>query len=593
VALVTRLENGLAILPLAAMVLLAAAEATARAFGAAGIAGAGPLVQHATLWLGFLGAVVAAREGKLLSLALPELLPEGGWKRWAGILAGGLGGAASALLAVACYDLVRLEREGRGAIAYGLPVWVGQAVMPAAFALVALRLVQRADDRWSGRAWAAALTLAGFALALRPGWVEGAPPLAGVALVVVGLVAGMPLFAVLGGAAVWLFLADGTPIAAVPADAYRLAVHPTLPAIPLFTLAGFLLAEGRTAMRLLEVFRAAVGWLPGGTAIVAAILCAFFTAFTGGSGVTILVLGVLLVAALRADGYGERFALGHVTSAGSLGLLFPPAVPLIFYGIVANVPIPDLFVGGLLPGLLLVGLTAAYGVFVGWRSGRRQAFSFARLGRALWEAKWEISLPLLVLTLLFTGRATVVEAAALGTLWTLVIQVAIHREIPLPRLPKVLLDAAILVGGVILILCAALGLTSWLVDAQVPFRLLEWTQANVDSKLVFLLALNVLLLAVGCLMDVYSAIAVVVPLVAPLGLAFGVDPIHLGIIFIANLELGFLTPPVGLNLFLASYRFEKPILEVARAVLPFLALRAAVVLLITYLPFLTLALLDR
>jgi tripartite ATP-independent transporter DctM subunit len=575
------------------MVALAAAELVARRLGGA-VAGAGPIVQHLTLWLGFLGAAVAAREGKILNLATTEYLREGGAaRRWAGVAANAVGAAAAVLLAVACFELVRSEREAGGEIALGIPIWVGQLVLPFAFAAIALRLAHRADAAWSGRFVAFAALAGGLLVALRPAWIEGAPVWIGLALVALGTLCSGPLFAALGGSAVWLFLVDGTPIAAVPADAYRLAVHPTLPSIPLFTLAGFFLAEGKSALRLLELFRAAVGWMPGGTAVVAAVLCAFFTTFTGGSGVTILALGALLLQALRADGYPDRFSLGLVTSAGSLGLLFPPAVPLIFYGIVANAPIPDLFRGGLLPGLLLVGTTAAMGVAEGRRIGDRHAFSAARLARALLAAKWELSLPLVVFVLLFSGWATVVESAAAAALWAAVVQVAIHRELPLARLPRVLLDASLLVGGVLLILCAALGLTSWLVDAQVPLRLLDWAQATLESKWAFLLALNLLLLVVGCLMDIFSAIAVVVPLVAPLGAAFGVDPVHLGIVFIANLELGFLTPPVGVNLFLASYRFEQPILRVTRAVLPWLALRAAVVLVVTYVPFLTLALLDR
>jgi tripartite ATP-independent transporter DctM subunit len=575
------------------MVLLASAELAIRRFGGNGLPGAGPIVQHLTLWLGFLGAMVAAREGRILSLATSEYLPPGGLRRAAAIVAGFVGAAAASLLAVACWQLMWIERQFGGEIALGIPVWVGQAVLPVAFAFVAVRLARGADERWSGRLIAAGGIGLGLLLALSSASVEGAPVMIGLTVVIVGTLAGGPLFAALGGTAVWLFLVDGTPIAAVPADAYRLAVHPTLPSIPLFTLAGFFLAEGRSAQRLLDLFRAVVGWIPGGTAVVVAALCAFFTTFTGGSGVTILALGLLLLQALRSDGYRDRFSLGLVTSAGSLGLLFPPAVPLIFYGIVANVPIPDLFRGGLIPGLLLVAGTAAMGLWEGRHSGHRQAFSAAQLGRAIWAAKWEVSLPVVVVSLLFSGWATVVEAAAAAALWAAIIQVGIHREVAPRRLPRVLLDATVMVGGVLIILCAALGLTSWLVDAQVPLHLLDWAQANLDSKIAFLLALNVLLIAVGCLMDVYSAIAVIVPLVAPLGLAFGVDPIHLGIIFIANLELGFLTPPVGVNLFLASYRFEKPILEITRAVLPWLALRAAIVLLITYVPFLTLMLLDR
>ncbi|HSM12668.1 MAG TPA: TRAP transporter large permease subunit [Thermoanaerobaculia bacterium] len=580
-------------LPLAAMTLLAASELVLRALGGTGVPGAGPLVQHLTLWLGFLGAAVAARDQRLLSLATTQYLPEGALKRGAGLVAGAVGAAVAALLAVACWQLVEIDREAGGEIALGIPIWVGQLVMPVALAAVALRLAWWSDRRWAGRVVAAAALGLGLLLAWRPEWSEGASPWIGLAAVTIGTLAGGPLFAALGGAAVWLFLADGVPIAAVPADAYRLAVHPTLPSIPLFTLAGFLLAEGKAALRLLDLFRALVGWLPGGSAVVAAVLCAFFTTFTGGSGVTILALGALLLQALSADRYRERFSLGLITSSGSLGLMFPPAVPLIFYGIVANVAIPELFKGGLLPGLLAVAATAAYGVVEGRRTSARQAFSLRRLGRAVADAKWELSLPVLVVGLLFSGWATIVEAAAAAALWAGVVQMAIHREIPLRRLPAVLLEATVLIGGVLLILCAALGLTSWLVDAQVPLHLLAWARETLSSKWAFLLMLNLLLIAVGCLMDVFSAIAVMVPLIAPLGLAFGVDPIHLGIIFIANLELGFLTPPVGVNLFLASYRFDKPILEVTRAVLPWLAIRAAIVLLITYVPFLTLALLDR
>jgi tripartite ATP-independent transporter DctM subunit len=434
----------------------------------------------------------------------------------------------------------------------------------------------------------------GIALALHPEAIEGSPKVAGLALILVGAIAGAPLFTLLGGAALWLFLADGVPVAAVPIESYRLAVHPTLPSVPLFTLAGFLLAEGKAAERLLALFRAAAGWLPGGSAVVTTLLCAFFTTFTGGSGVTILALGALLLAALRTEGYRDRFSIGLVTSSGALGLLFPPAVPLIFYGIVANVPIPDLFLAGLLPGLLMVAAVAAWGLREGVRSGIGGAkFEARALGRAAWAAKWEIALPVLVVALLLSGRATAVEAAGASVLYAALVGLAIHRDVPWRSLPKVVAECSVVVGGVLLILGVALGLTSYLVDAEVPMRLLEWSEANLGSRWTFLLMLNLLLLVVGCLMDIFSAIAVVVPLIAPLGLAFGVDPVHLGIVFIANLELGFLTPPVGVNLFLASYRFEKPMTEVVRAVLPPLFILALGVLVITYVPWLTTVFLER
>ena len=397
--------------------------------------------------------------------------------------------------------------------------------------------------------------------------------------------------AILGGVAAWLDLVGDVPPAAILVETYALSVSPTLPAIPLFTLAGLALAEGRSSERLLRVFRACFGWLPGGTAVVCAFLCSFFTVFTGGSGVTILALGGLLLPALLRDGYRERFSLGLLTASGSLGLLLPPALPLIVYGVVAQVPIEDLFLGGVLPGLLMTSLIAAWGVREGLRNRTPRAPFVAReAARALWDAKWELLLPAVVLGALLGGFATPVESAALAALYALVVQGLVHRDLGPRDLVRVLAQCVVLVGSVLVILCVAVGLTGWMVDAQVPARLLEWTRAHVDSRWVFLLGLNGFLLVVGCLMDIFSATVVVVPLVVPIAAAYGVDPIHLGILFIANLELGYLTPPVGLNLFLASQRFERPLLTVARAALPMLAILALGVLLITYVPWLTTAL---
>jgi len=368
-----------------------------------------------------------------------------------------------------------------------------------------------------------------------------------------------------------------------------MAVSPHLPAIPLFTLTGFLLAEGGAAQRLMRLFRALFGWVPGGTAVVCASLCAFMTVFTGGSGVTILVLGGLLFQALRADGYADRFSLGLLTASGSLGLLFPPALPLILFGIVAQVPIGDLFIGAVLPGILLVALIAAWGVREGLINGtRRTSFNWSEARAAMWESKFEILLPVVLLTAIIGGFATLTESAALTVLYAFVTQTFVHRDLSVRSdLLRVLRECLVLLGGVLLIFAVAMGLTSYLVDAEVPARLVEFAQARIESRLVFLLCLNVFLLLVGCLMDIFSATVVVVPLIAPLGVAYGIDPVHLGIIFIANLELGYLTPPVGLNLFLASYRFDRPLLEVYRAAVPMLLVLGVGVLLITYLPWLT------
>jgi C4-dicarboxylate transporter, DctM subunit len=368
-----------------------------------------------------------------------------------------------------------------------------------------------------------------------------------------------------------------------------------LAAIPLFTLTGFLLAEGKSSERLLRALRALFGWAPGGTAVAAAALCAFFTLFTGGSGVTILALGGLLLPALVKEGYPERFSIGLLTASGSLGLLFPLSVPLILYGIVAqNVAIEDLFIGGLLPGLLMLGLIAGLGVRQAIRSGaRRSPFRASEMATALWEAKWEFMLPVVVLTALLGGFATTAESAAIAALYALIVQRFIHRDLPSMRdVLKVASDSVALVGGVLIILAVAVGLTNYLVDAQVPTRLLDWTQAHIQSRALFLLCLNIFLLLVGTVMDIFSAIVVVVPLIIPLAEVYEINLVHLGVIFIANLELGYLHPPLGLNLLLASVRFKKPVLEVMWATMPMLGILAIGVLLITYVPWLTLGILQ-
>ncbi len=587
-----RFEDAVASLALALIVVLLPAEILARAFNTT-VPGALPIVQHLTLWVGFLGAALAARDGKLLALATGTFIPEGPWRRAAEIFAATVAAGVSALLVRASLEFLLSEKEfGGDTVALGIPVWVALVVLPVSFALIALRLVWRASDDWIGRGVAFAGVVAGLWLgALGSGMdpITLQPVWPGLAVIIAAMFLGAPIFAVLGGAAVLLFMSDAIPIGAVPVETYALVTSPTLPAIPLFTLTGFLLAEGNSSQRLVRVFRSLFGWIPGGTAVVAAVVCAFFTVFTGGSGVTILALGGLLFQALSADRYRERFSLGLLTASGSLGLLLPPALPLILYGIVAEVPIPDLFIGGIIPGILLVALVAGWGVREGLKTGAgRSAFGGREAASALWHGKWELLLPGFLLVAIFSGFATVVEAAALGALYALVMQCFVHRDLHLLRdVPRVLRECVVLIGGVLIILSVAKGLSNYMVDAMIPDLLVDWLKAHVSSPLVFLLVLNVFLLLVGCLMDIFSAIVVVVPLIVPLGVAFGIDPIHLGIIFIANLELGYLTPPVGLNLFLASYRFERPLLEIYRAAVPMLIILGIGVLLITYVPWLT------
>jgi tripartite ATP-independent transporter DctM subunit len=577
------------------MAVLPLLEIAWRAIFKFGIPGSGPYVQHLTLWVGFLGAAIAAREGQLLALATGTFIPEGRARRVTEVIAAAVAAAVAALLFRASLGMVLIERQAGSMIAAGVPVWVGQVVLPVSFALIALRIVWRAPLGWPGRAVAALGLVAGLWLSQFPNVLEGRNPWPGVGLVLVGTALGGPIFALLGGLAVLLFMKDGVPIAAMPVEAYRLAVSPTLAAIPLFTLTGFLLSESHASQRLLRVFRSLLGWMPGGTAIVVAVVCAFFTAFTGGSGVTILAMGALLYKALRQESYGERFSLGLITACGSLGLLFPPSLPLILYFVVSQqVAIHDLFIGALLPGLLLLGLTAAWGVREGMRSHSPHArFEVKEMVAAIWQGKWELLLPLVVLVAVFGGFATLIEASALTVLYSFVIQCFVHRDLSVRRdLPKVLSETVVLVGGVLVILAAAMGFSSYMVDAEVPARLVEWTRTYIHSPWAFLLALNIFLLVVGCLMDIFSATVVVVPLIIPIAAAFGIHPVHLGIIFVANLELGYLTPPVGLNLFLSSYRFGKPLIEVTRASLPMLLILTFGVLVITYVPWLTTGLLG-
>ncbi len=576
---------GLVVLPLSEVVL--------RRWFNSGIPGSASFAHHLTLIVGLMGAALAAREGTLLSLATGTLLPEGRARDAAAIIAALVGAFVSAILAFAGARLLQVHYEAGKTIALGVPVWTADLAFPAAFGLIGLRSVWRSARSPTGRLVAALGLAAGAGLAANPEMIAGTSWWPGIALLIAAAILGMPIYALLGGSAVLLFMVQGDSPANAVIGGYDQLTSTDLPAIPLFTLTGFLLAEGRASERLIRLFRAAFGWIPGGTAVVTITLCAFFTVFTGGSGVSILALGGLLLPALLADGYRERFSVGLLTAAGSLGLLFPPALPLILYGVVAGVAIGDLFIGGLVPGVLMLGMLAALGVREGVAVGaRRTPFEASEATAAIWGAKWELLMPVLVLGSLLAG-ATTVQSAALVALAALTIQRFIHRDLPATTdLVRVVRTSMSLAGGVLLILAVAVGLTTFLIDAQVPARLVDWTQGHVHSRAMFLLGLNLFLLVVGCLMDIFSAIVVVVPLIVPIAAAFGVNPVHLGIIFVANLELGYLTPPVGLNLFLASCRFKKPILEIARATLPMLGVLGVSVLLITYVPWLTTGLLE-
>ena len=402
---------------------------------------------------------------------------------------------------------------------------------------------------------------------------------------------GTPLFIIMSLAAMVAFTFSGVEISAVAQEFYRISSAPTLMTIPLFTFAGYLMAESKSPQRLLKLAETGLGWLPGGVSIVALVVCAFFTAFTGASGVTIIALGGLIYPILIKDGYTEKYSLGMVTASGSLGLLFPPSLPIILYGLVAKVDIDKLFKAGLVPGLVIMIILSAWAVYNSPKNSgmTRKFFVLTDFIQALKEAWLEALLPVAVLVGIYGGFVTVTEAAAFTALYVFVIEVFIYKDLNMSKdLPRVIIESMSLVGGILLILCCALGFTNFLVDEEIPLKIFALMKEFLHDKYSFLLFLNIFLLIVGCLMDIFSAIVVVVPLIIPIANDFGVDPIHLAIIFLANLEIGYLTPPVGINLFIASFRFKQPITKLYKSAVPFLILLIIALAIITYVPDLSL-----
>ena len=406
----------------------------------------------------------------------------------------------------------------------------------------------------------------------------------GLALVALALI-GTPLFVVFGGLAIVLFAIAGIDIAAVVIEISRIGTNSVLISIPLFTFAGYMLAESGTPRRLIALSRAAVGWFKGGTAIVTIIVCAFFTSFTGVSGVTIIALGGLLLPMLIKDKYSEKFSLGLLTTSGSIGLLFPPSLLLILYGVLAKVSISKLFIAGIVPGFILIVLFSAYAIKQGLVTAEVEPFSFRKLVDALKGAIWEIPLPILVIWGIYSGTFTPSEAAILTAVYAFIVEVFIYKDLNIRHdVPRIIRASMIVVGGIFVILGSAMGLTNYLVDEQVPMRILDWMKLYIREKWLFLLMLNIFLIIVGAVLDVFSALIVVLPLMVPIAKEFGIDPVHMAMIFLTNLEIGYNAPPAGINLFIASFRFRKPVMSLAKSALPFLLILAAVLMLITYVP---------
>lgn len=409
---------------------------------------------------------------------------------------------------------------------------------------------------------------------------------------------GMPLFAVILSLAIVGFYSSGIDLSVIGIEIYRLTNTPLLLALPLFTLAGYLLSHGKTSQRLVRLSRALLGWMPGELVVVSLFSCALFTAFTGATGITIVALGALLYPALKSNGYNKKFSLGLVTTSGSLGLLLPPSLPLIIYAVIVqqmdleqSVTINELFVAGLFPSLLMILVILLWS---GWANKAIQKdkipFDKHEAFAALKEVSWEIPLPFLVLGGIYGGLFAISEAAAITALYVLIVQIFIYKETSFKELPDIAKEAMLVVGGILLILGVSLALTNYLIDAEIPTILFDWVKHHVDSPITFLLFLNIFLLILGAILDIFSALVIMVPLIVPLAIGYGIDPIHLGIIFLANMQLGYFTPPVGMNLFIASYRFNKPITDIYKATIPFFFVLLIAVLIITYWPALSLVL---
>lgn len=600
--------------------MLPASEVVYRQFSGTGISGSAVFLKHIVLWLAMVGGMITSREGRHLSLTVGiQSLPPG----IAGVikkLTVFLSTAVSIALAWSSLALVLVGFDPAGRVGI-IPIQLVALILPAGYLVIALRFAFPAPQEPAGGLrvllpailgiiagsffaypsllnvlYSITFNLPFFLDSILNFWYLAAAvyALPMILALIAAAVFGAPIFIVLGGIAYFLFSQAGGALEVVPNEAYTMMTGNTIPAIPLFTFAGFILSESRAGKRLVRLFKALFGWMPGGLVIMAVLVSAFFTTFTGASGVTILALGGLLSFVLIHSGhYSRRFSNGLLTASGSIGLLFPPSLPIILYGVVARVSIKDMFLGGIVPGLVMVLTLSLVGVVVSVKTKvKRTPFHPVRAYKAIRGAFWEILLPIIIILGFFRGFTTLVETGAIAVVYILIVEMFIHRDLNVRGVSNAALKALPIIGGVLVILALARGLSYFIVDAEVPVQLTEWVSAHIQSKYVFLILLNIGLLITGCFMDIFSAIMVVAPLVIPLGDLFGIHPVHLGIIFLVNLELGYITPPVGLDLFLASYRFGQPLATIYRNVVPFFLFLLVAVILITYVPWFSTGLLG-
>ncbi|MDR0388865.1 MAG: TRAP transporter large permease subunit [Spirochaetaceae bacterium] len=615
-------ERGICCAALAFLALIPALEALLRQFSLT-IPSAKAIMAHIFLVLGLFAAMITTQSKEHISIAVVQYIKNEKIKNILGLISGFISAFLLSLLAWNSASFLRYGLSGR--LAGFIPSRVFALAMPLAYAVMAVRMALALPVKKARPLLCVLPLLLGTACALpaiaKLLWAFSPPQpvvfwldflydtahlikVPVILLFILAALAGSPVFIAIGGIAMIILQAAFGEPEAVPIQIYSALTDTDIIAIPLFTLTGFFLSESRAGERLVHTFRSLFGWIPGGMIIATVIICAFFTSFTGASGVTILALGGLLYTILTEAGYPDRFSIGLLTSSGCIGLLFPPSLPIIlvgstsntilhFMGQTINTSILHYFIGALIPGFILVISMIVFGV-----SASRKVkiptgtFEFSKAALSLKNAAFEILLPVVLIALYFSGLLSLVEISAVSVFYVFIAEVLIHKDISLAGTVKVFFKAIPIIGGVLAILAMAKALSYAIIDTRVPENFTRWMQAAVESKYVFLLLLNLALLVVGCLMDIFSAILVVLPLIVPLGQAYGIDPVHLGIIFIINLEVGFLTPPVGMNLFLASYRFKRPFMEICRFVLPFLLIQLVVVFLVTYIPALSTALVN-
>ena len=610
-------ENSIVTVILVLLAAIPIAEVILRKVIQTGIPGATNYIFHLVLWVTFVGGLITTREKRHLALNITSEAVKEPFSVYIKTVNSFLSVAFSFAFFLSSLSFVFIGFDPSRKVGI-FPIQLIAAIMPVGFFLIAVRFYAASPKKGSSRV----ITFFGFILGLFLGlgpltniaytFLFEIPPfidilaevqytvgpvltLPLIVVLILGALAGTPIFIVLGGIAFMLFTGTGNPLEIIANESYGMLTSNNLPAIPLFTMAGFILSESGAGKRFIKLFQAFFGWLPGGMAIMAIIVSSFFTTFTGATGVTILALGALLYAVLvESKRYTDNFGTGLLTSSGSIGLLFPPSLPIIIYGVAAQVDVMKMFVGGIIPGFLMMFALIILGVgaAVKRKETMRTPFSIKEAVSSLHGAIWEVLLPVIILVSYFGGLTTLVETAALAAVYAFVVETIIIRDLKLKDIPRVFMKCAPIIGGVLIILAASKGLSYFIIDAEIPLKLTTWVETAITSKYLFLILLNIALLITGMFMDIFSAIMVIAPLIIPLGNLFGIHPVHLGIIFLANLQLGYLTPPVGLNLFLASYRFNQPLVKISKNIVPFFLILLVTVLLITYVPWFSLGLLN-